>query len=149
LRPSTHEYFLSMARLVATRSTCYRRQVGCVLVDKNNRVIATGYNGVPSGDHHCNHETSTGLMPYLCDGALSMSGTDLSRCRAIHSEANALISCRNPEDVRTAYCTASPCDQCTGFLLNTPCDTIVFSEVYPHLKAEQRWTRTGRKWVKL
>lgn len=147
MRPSTHEYFLEMAKLVATRGTCYRRRVGCVLVDARNRVIATGYNGVPSGERHCNHVTNTGLHPYICEAALSKSGTELGSCRAIHAEINALISCRNPEDIRIAYNTASPCKLCIGPLLNTPCEEIVFLEVYPHPEARDQWLRNGRKWL--
>ena len=51
-RPSWPEYFMSIARLVATRSTCLRRAVGAVLV-KDKRILATGYNGVPTGIRHC------------------------------------------------------------------------------------------------
>lgn len=147
MRPTTHEYFLRMARLVGTRSTCYRRQVGCVLVDSYKRVIATGYNGVPSGTKHCNHINSNGLNPYLCSGALSMSGTNLTSCRAIHAEINALISCRHPEDIVRAYCTASPCNLCIGPLLNTPCQEIIFEEEYPHPQARDEWVGAGRKWT--
>lgn len=147
MRPGVHEYFLRMARLVGTRSTCHRRQVGCVLVDEHKRVIATGYNGVPSGTPHCNYQTDAGLMPNLCSGALSMSGTNLTNCRAIHAEINALISCRHPEDIVWAYCTSSPCNLCIGPLLNTSCVEIVFEQAYPHLDARNQWVTAGRKWT--
>lgn len=152
MRPSTQEYFLSMAKLVASRGTCYRRQVGCVLVDGRNRVLATGYNGVPSGVPHCNHrnpeaQLGTVAFPQLCKGALAPSGTMLSDCQAVHAEANALISCRHPEDVEVAYCTASPCYQCVGYLLNTNCRSIVFSELYPHPESKDRWVSQGRLWL--
>jgi dCMP deaminase len=149
MRPSSDEYFIAMARLVATRSTCYRRSVGCVLVDAHNRVIATGYNGVPRGQVHCNYETEKGLFPNLCPGALSASGTNLTACRAIHAEMNALISCRHPEDIAKAYCTASPCTVCMGGLLNTSCRTIVFDELYPHPEALKMWTSAGRKFLQV
>lgn len=149
MRPSTDRYFLQMARLVSTRGTCYRRRVGCVLVDARNRVIATGYNGVPSGANHCNFVTPSGLNPFLCPGALSASGTNLNACRAIHAEANALISCRHPEDIHTAYVTTSPCTQCTEFLMNTECRRIVFEEEYPHLEAGKTWTKQARQWIHL
>ena len=52
-RPSWDAYFMSIARLVAGRSTCLRRQVGAILV-KDRRILATGYNGAPAGLPHCN-----------------------------------------------------------------------------------------------
>lgn len=167
MRPSTIEYFLDMARLVGSRSTCYRRNVGCVLVDRYNRVLATGYNGVASGTLHCNEEIRdqsyvavigsnrvpsllNTRFPNLCEGAESPSGTNLNNCKAIHAEINALISCRNPEDIRTCYVTASPCIFCVRPLMNTPCEDIVFEEEYPHPEAKQLWTvplARGRAWV--
>lgn len=147
MRPSTNDYFVAMAELVAKRSTCYRRSVGCVLVDENNLVLASGYNGVPRDFPHCNYANSDGLMPHLCSGALSKSGTNLESCKAVHAEANALISCRNPEDIRTAYVTVSPCEVCVRMLLNTKCQTIVFKELYPHKMSEVFWRSTGRHWV--
>lgn len=56
-RPDVDEYFINMAKLVASRSTCLRRAVGCVLVNSRNHVIATGYNGVAAGQPHCNEPT--------------------------------------------------------------------------------------------
>jgi dCMP deaminase len=137
-RPGSFEYFLRMARLVATRGTCIRRQVGCVLVDSHSRVIATGYNGVASGLPHC--------IDKPCAGARSLSGQDLHLCEATHAEANALISCRHPEDIVIAFCTTSPCVQCTRLLLNTSCQHIVFIEEYPHVEAKALWEFMGRRW---
>ena len=51
-RPNWDEYFMEMAELARTRTTCLRRGVGAVIV-KDNRVMATGYNGAPSGVRHC------------------------------------------------------------------------------------------------
>ena len=164
MRPSVDEYFMNMARVVSTRSTCFRRSVGCVLVDQYNRPLATGYNGVASGLPHCNHMvvdrsyvavdgeakprmSEDDLYPYLCKSAKAPSGTSLEGCKAIHAEANALISCRNPEDVHRAYVTASPCEQCVRYFLNTPCQSIIFEEVYPHTESEGLWIGQGRTWV--
>lgn len=148
-RPNTVDYFLQMARLVASRGTCYRRQVGCVLVDRDNRVIATGYNGVPSGEAHCNQVEANGAMLHLCPGAMSASGTNLQGCNANHAELNALVSCRNPEDIVRAYITTSPCRTCVGYLLNTPCVEVIFEELYPHPEARDKWIRAGRRWTQV
>ena len=74
-RPSIDEYFLSMALLASTRSTCIRRKVGAVLVNYRNQVLSTGYNGSASGMRHC--------IDFPCDGANYSSGTGLDECRAI------------------------------------------------------------------
>lgn len=152
-----------MAKLVATRGTCLRRMVGCVLTDERNRILATGYNGVPSGEPHCNElviermDVAVGhgqsrfegmhTHPNACEGAFAKAGTDLHRCRALHAEENALISCRDPQDIRTAYCTVSPCERCVDRLLNTSCSRIVFESPYPHAQSEIIWVRAGRMWV--
>lgn len=141
IRPSTDQYFLSMAELVATRGTCIRRRVGCVLVNERNHVIGTGYNGPPSGEPHC--------IDTPCPGALLPSGTGLDECEALHAEWNALLQCGNVFEIKTAYVTTSPCIICTKLFLNTSCQRIVFREVYPHSAAQGRWTRTGREWIHL
>jgi len=122
-RPSHDEYFLEMAKLAATRSTCARRQVGCVLVNKRNHVLATGYNGVAAGVPHC--------IETPCAGATAASGESLDLCQAIHAEANALLQCKDVFEIETVYCTASPCVHCTKLLMNTSARVLVFDEVYP------------------
>jgi len=137
-RPGSHEYFLAIAALVATRATCARRRVGCVFTDQFNHIIATGYNGVAAGLPHC--------TDHPCPGANMPSGTGLSVCEALHAEENALIQLRNPQDLDTVYSTASPCILCIRRLLNTPAKTIVFSELYPHPESQMLWQKAGRKW---
>jgi dCMP deaminase len=142
-RPSREEYFLAIAALVATRSTCLRRAVGCVLVDARGHVLATGYNGVARGLPHCNaHDPfdETGY-PNACVGARSPSGTDLDRCEAIHAEANAVLQCRDAWSIDTAYVTAAPCVACAKLLLNTATRRVVFAEAYPG--AEALWEAAG------
>jgi len=137
-RPSQDEYFLGMAALVAMRGTCARRAVGCILVDKRNHVLATGYNGPPSGVTHCIDEP--------CPGAGEPSGEGLELCAAIHAEQNALLQCRDVWRIESAYCTASPCVTCTKLLMNTSCRRIVFTEHYPHPDARDMWTGGERIW---
>ena len=92
-RPSKDEYFMDMALLVSERSTCLRRKVGAVLINKRKHVLATGYNGVASGQPHC--------LDIPCIGANSASGTDLDLCEAVHAEQNALLQCRNVFEIDT------------------------------------------------
>lgn len=152
------EVFLQMAEVVAQRSTCLRRQVGCVLVDRHGQVAATGYNGVARGRPHCNELGSLrhvdlsveAIHPYACEGARAASGTNLDACEAIHAEQNALLQCRDIHELDTIYVTVSPCVTCTKLLLNTTCKRIVFREEYAHdAQASMLWLRDGRSWIKL
>ncbi len=139
MRPTRDHVYLRMARILAERSTCARRQVGCILTNKRGHVLATGNNGVPSGWDHC---TDT-----PCPGATLPTTTGLGECVAIHAEANALLQCRRTDEIHTAYCTTAPCIHCVKLLLNTSCQRIVFLEEYDHL-APMVWAKAGREWVK-
>lgn len=141
MRPDLDTYFLSMAKLVATRATCPRRRVGCVLVNIRGHVIATGYNGVASGQVHCTDSP--------CPGAHYATGCGLDKCQALHAEQNALLQCNNVYDISTAYITTAPCITCTKLFLNTSCNKIVFFEDYPHSESEKLWVSTGRIWGKI
>ena len=147
-RPDKDTYFLDMAKLAATRSTCLRRAVGCILVDTKGRVLSIGYNGVSAGVPHCNqHDMFDPLgYPNACSSAFAKSGEGLDACMAVHAEMNAILQCRDPDAVRTAYVTASPCIQCTKMLLNTGCKRVVFGEEYPHADAKVLWESVGRSW---
>jgi len=139
MRPTHDEYFLAMALLASTRGTCIRRRVGCIIVDERNHVLATGYNGPPSGFVHCTDAP--------CKGANAPSGMGLDTCEAIHAEQNALLQCKDVFAIQTVYCTASPCITCVKLLLNTSCRRICFAEEYPHSDAERLWLLAGREWV--
>jgi len=132
-------YFLRMALLVSERGTCIRRKVGCILVNKKNHVLATGYNGNPSGFMHC--------LDNPCKGANSKSGKDLDKCEAIHAEQNALLQCKDVYDIDTIYCTVSPCIHCVKLLLNTSAKRIVFGEKYIQKDAERLWMMSDREWT--
>ncbi len=147
-RAGRREYFSAMARVVATRSTCRRRAVGCVLVDRDGHVLATGYNGTPSGSAHCTDNPCTILNHPTRDASLRLppSGTGLDSCRAVHAEANALIQCVDARRVETVYTTTSPCWECTKMLANTGARRIVYNELYPHDDARREWIYGRRDW---
>lgn len=160
MRISRDEWAMEMAKLTATRSTCLRRHVGCVLLNCRGHVLATGFNGVAAGQPHCNEEFKEKwahpdkpieirvVTPYACSGAKAPSGTNLDGCQAIHAEQNALLQCKNVYELDVCYVTASPCMTCTKLLLNTSCQKIVFLEEYPHTEAKQLWESAGRQWIK-
>ena len=126
-RPSWDEYFLEMAGLVAKRSTCLRRSVGAVLV-KDKRILATGYNGAPSGLKHC---FDIGCMRQKLN---IPSGERHELCRALHAEQNALIQASLygiSAKGSTLYATNQPCVICAKMLINAGIKEIVIAEGYP------------------
>ncbi len=139
MRPSRDELYLGVAKLVATRGTCARRQVGAVLVDDKGRILSTGYNGVASGRPHCNEG-------HPCPGASLASGQGLDLCEALHAEQNAILLLKDPWTVETCYLTTTPCVSCIKLLLGTSCKRIVALEEYPHSEAKRWWTEAGRVW---
>lgn len=131
------DYYLRIAEVVASRATCSRRNVGCVLVDSIGRIIATGYNGTPRGYPNC-----TAATP--CPGSSCASGEGLDQCEAVHAEQNALMQCPDVENIFTCYTTTSPCVHCVKMLLNTGTMRIVFRELYPQPESEKMWMRQNR-----
>lgn len=150
MRPDYDTYFSAMAQLAATRSTCVRRAVGCVLVDSRKHVLSTGYNGVAAGLPHCNKEDmfSDVGFPNACSGAFAPSGQDLHKCEAIHAEQNALLQCRDVYQIDTAYVTTSPCIHCMKLLMNTSCQHIVAGEIYDQ-EAVNLWLRTPGRTLRI
>lgn len=126
-RPSWDDYFMQIVEDVATRSTCRRRKVGAILV-KDKRIIATGYNGGPTGLAHCLE------IGCLREQLGIPSGQQHELCRGVHAEQNAIIQAARygvHTDGSVLYCTTQPCVQCTKMLLNAGVKEIVFREGYP------------------
>ncbi len=126
-RISWDEYFLKIALLVSERSTCLRRKVGAVAV-KDKRILATGYNGAPSGIKHCLE------VGCLREKLQVPSGERHELCRGLHAEQNVIIQAAlhgislNGCDL---YCTHQPCLICTKMLINCGVKRILFLEGYP------------------
>ena len=141
-RLSQDEYFMRIARVASLRGNCYRRQVGCVLVNEHNEILATGYGGVPRGVPHCTPET--------CPRANSPSGSKMiDICPAVHAEMNAMIQCRDIWAIKTAYVTTQPCLTCTAMLMNTGCIGIIFDEDYGlNNDAAKLWLSDKKRWMK-
>ena len=116
-------YFMQIAILCSKRSTCSRRQVGCVLVDQHNHIVATGYNGVPRNFPHCINDVP-------CPGAKAESGKDLDKCLAVHAEANAILQCGNLNQPLTLYTTTYPCIHCAKLIANTGIQEVIFIDSY-------------------
>ena len=128
MRISKHDYYLQIASAVAQRSTCTRRQYGAVLV-KNDRIIATGYNGSARGEVNC------------CDGGtcvrqgLPHNVGYTSACPAVHAEQNALLSAGREAEGATLYLAGfdafgqidapTPCEICRRFIINAGVKEVI------------------------
>lgn len=126
-RPTWDEYFMDIANLVKTRSTCCRRQVGAVVV-KDKRILSTGYNGSPIG---CNHCTDIGCLRQELG---IPSGERHELCRAVHAEQNAISqAARHGISVEGAsiYVTHQPCSMCAKVLINAGVKRIIYQGEYP------------------
>jgi dCMP deaminase len=133
-RPSWHQYFLTITRNVAERSTCTRAKVGAVIVrDKN--ILATGYNGAPAGMPHC---LDVGCLVYA---SRTPSGELEENCfRTIHAEINAIAqAAKNGASIRDAdiYITHTPCIHCVKVLINTGIRRIFYEREYKRATIEE------------
>ena len=145
MRPSWDEYFLKITDLVATRSTCLRRHVGAVLV-LEKRILATGYNGAPSGLAHC---LDVGC---LREQEEIPSGQRQELCRGIHAEQNAIIqAARHGISISGSvlYCTTQPCVTCTKMLINAGVTRILYLEGYADELSRQMLEEAGIDAVKV
>jgi dCMP deaminase len=145
-RPTWDEYFMEMAELTATRSTCLRRHVGAVIV-KDRHIIATGYNGAPRGIAHCSE-----IGGCLREEMNIPSGERHELCRALHAEQNAIIQAatlgQSIED-GDIYITNQPCVICAKMIINAGIKRIVVREGYPDELAVKMLDEAGLKVVEL
>ncbi|NQT00333.1 MAG: cytidine deaminase [Candidatus Omnitrophica bacterium] len=144
-RPSWDEYFLGIAKLVSQRSTCLRREVGALVV-KNRRILATGYNGTPSGIKHC---VQVGC---LREKRKVPSGQRHELCRGLHAEQNVLLQAALygvSLEGSTLYITNHPCIICTKMIINAGIKDLVVSGSYPDKMARQFLREAGIKIRKL
>lgn len=136
-RPSWDEYFMRIAKEVATRATCPRRSVGAVIV-LDRRILTTGYNGAPHGLAHC---TEVGCK--IVDGHCQ---------RALHAEQNAILQAAlNGVSTRgaTVYVTCQPCNACAKMIINAGIVRVVFEGDYPDPFAMELFEEAGMELVRL
>ena len=131
MRPGWDEYFMQIARTVATRATCPRLSVGAVLV-RDHRILTTGYNGAPRGVAHCT-EAGCLLVKAHC-------------ARATHAEANAIVQGALHGvslSGSIAYCTHQPCVNCSKLLISAGVTKIVYDVGYPDPVASELLAEAG------
>lgn len=133
MRKNWNDHFMDIAKLVSTRSTCIRRQVGAVLV-KDRQVLATGYNGAPTGIKHCGDR---GCLRQLLNVP---SGEKHELCRGVHAEQNVICqAAKHGVSINNSclYVTHFPCSICLKMLINVGVKIIYVKEAYPDRLAEE------------
>lgn len=125
-RPELDDYFMEIARVVASRSTCLRQNVGAVIV-RDKRILSTGYNGAPMGLPHCLD------IGCLREQLKVPSGERHELCRAVHAEQNAIIQAAyhgvSIKDA-TLYTTHQPCIMCAKMIINAGIRKVVYGREY-------------------
>lgn len=125
-RPSNDKYFMDMAELVSSRSTCVRRRVGAVIV-KDKHILSTGYNGSPKGTRHCED------LGCIREQMHIPSGERHELCRGVHAEQNAVAQAAYfgvSVNGGTIYTTTFPCSMCAKILINSGIREIVYKTGY-------------------
>lgn len=137
-RPSWDSYFMQIAHLVATRATCPRRAVGAVIV-RDRRILATGYNGAPSGVTHCPELGPTHDWPVGCLRA--------AHCiRALHAEQNCILQAAKVGTASagsTIYVTCQPCNVCAKMIINAGIERVIYEGDYPDEFALELFREAG------
>lgn len=145
IRPTWETYFMEIAVLVGKRSTCLRRAVGAVII-KDKRVLATGYNGAPTGIRHC---AETGCLRAQLNVP---SGERHELCRGIHAEQNAIIQAAyHGVSIKDAvlFCTNLPCSICAKMIINAGIRKIYYLSGYADEMSERMLDEAGIEVIQL
>lgn len=104
-------YYMKMANLVATQSTCLDKQVGCVITTDDDYIISTGYNGAPKGIESCVQKGYCNKCTVNRDGLTRL-------CNATHAEINALLQAGSKAKGGKLFVTLQPCFECAKAIIN-------------------------------
>lgn len=139
-RPGWDEYFMDIAKVVASRSNCMKRKVAAIIV-RDKRVISTGYNGTPRGTRNCNE----GGCP-RCN-SMAVSGTNLDECFCSHGEENAIVQASyHGGSLKDSiiYSTFAPCLMCAKMIINAGIREVIYNADYPlNTSAFQLFSQAG------
>jgi dCMP deaminase len=149
-RPDWNQYFMAIAKVVSTRSTCSSRPVGCV-VTRDNRILVTGYNGAPPGEPHCTDLGGEGVL--YCARRASRVPDELKHqaCRSLHAEENALSLAQRLglADLlvgASVHTTLAPCVRCVERLRRAGIAKVYYELAYESVDAERdrQWEEAAR-----
>ena len=137
-RPSWDEYFMMLAKLAASRSTCLSRPTGAVVVN-DKQVITTGYNGSLPGQKHCMDDGVCFRRSLKWPEAMKYD-----MCRSAHAEANAIsLAAKKGVSLEgsTIYCTLEPCITCSKLIVMSGITRVVYEHPYdsPIPERDQYW----------
>lgn len=140
-RPSWHEYFLLIAKIVSTRSTCNSRPTGAVIV-KDNHILSTGYNGAMPGAPHCiDQPDMDDGRPYCYRRSLGVPDVDkYNFCKASHAEANAIAQAARygiSVEGATLYTTLAPCYVCLKLIATARIRAVYYEQSYDSASPER------------
>ncbi|MBI2133796.1 dCMP deaminase family protein [Candidatus Woesearchaeota archaeon] len=121
------QYFIEVAKLIAKKSSCSRRQIGAVIV-KDNMIVSTGYNGTPRGIRNCNDGGCE-----RCSNPETVSGSNLHECICVHAEENAIVQAAyqgistKGASLFTSFC---PCLYCAKSIVNAGIIRVFYNQAY-------------------
>lgn len=130
-RINKDDYAMRLAETAALRSTCLRRKVGAVAIDRDGYVLATAYNGAPSGLTHCTPDSCIRVKNKI------PSGQQLEMCKAIHAEQNLVLRLGPRLKGATVYCTTCPCVTCAKLLIGAGVAAICWKQDYDNPYAKE------------
>lgn len=133
-RSTTDELFMMKAMVMATRSGCLKFYAGAVIVDSDNRIVSSGYNGPCGKIESCSSRAENGLVKacYKDDAGISHDHKNSGRCPAIHAEENALyLAGRERAKGNRMYITIFPCLECARRIGANGIEEVVYLFDYP------------------
>jgi dCMP deaminase len=138
-RPDWNQYFMAIAKVVSTRSTCSSRPVGCV-VTRENRILVTGYNGAPPGEPHCTDQGRGGRIHCARRALQVPDERKLEACRSLHAEENAVALAERFGLLglvagASVYTTLSPCVRCVRRLRAAGVKRVFYELAYASVDA--------------
>ena len=150
-RPGWNQYFMAIAKVVSTRSTCSSRPVGCVIT-RENRILVTGYNGAPPGEPHCSEQGGEGRIYCARRAGLVPDGLKQAACRSLHAEENALalaerLGLAELLPGSAIYTTLSPCGRCIERLRRHQVARVYYELAYESIDHERDllWEASARE----
>jgi dCMP deaminase len=121
-RPTKTKYWIDILAGISARGTCPRRKCGAIIVDAENLILASGYNGAARGLDNC--------IDVPCPGVNDSPG-NTDRCEALHAEQNAIMQLGDRMfRAVTLYCTNLPCFSCAKMICNTHIQHVVYMDDY-------------------